>query len=120
MNSGASRDGDYRPRLASPAFSGDEKNMKMQVGGYTIYNNAIYYVQLKEDGVNLCKCSLDGTDTEVLKTYDAGRDCRGYQVIIGQGKILVSGKGYLFPEFNEEGEYMCMDSGIIQFVTDFK
>ena len=125
MDHGSNRDGDDHPRLVSRAFSEDEKYMKEQVAGYTIYDNAIYYVQLKEDGVDLCKCSLDGTNVEVLNTYNAGRDCRGcsiynYQIIIGQGKILVNGMGYLFPEFNEDGEYLCMDSGIIRFVTDFK
>ena len=96
-----------------------------KVGGFNIYNESIYYVQLKENGLDVCKCDLNGSNTEVLDTYTCDIDLSKnsyqsiYRVIIGQGKIYVSAIGDIFPK-DAPWDGWYMDYGSIQFMTDLK
>ena len=91
------------------------------VGGYTIYNDSIYFVQLKETGLDVCKCDLYGNDVKVIDSYEIGKDltdCTNYyfRIMIGQGKIYVTAAGYIF--YNDKGDYGFNEPGTVSFVTD--
>lgn len=105
----------YSEERGSDARIGD-------VGGVAVYEGSVYFVQLTTTGFDLCKCAPDGSGIEVIDSYYAGRDCTGggiydYQIMIGQGKILVIGNGYLFVD--EEADW-SRDFEYIEFVTDLK
>ena len=96
-----------------------------KVGGFTLYNNSIYYVQLKENGFDLCKCDTDGSNTEVLDTYICDKDLSKsyyqsvYNIMIGQGKIYVSAIGYIYPEDDYRSIY-DLEWDEIHFMTELK
>ena len=70
---------------------------------------------LNDHGFDICRCDLDGSNTEVLDSVDLGAECRdlyvgGIRIIIGQGRIVVSGFGLQ--------EQLGNDEGTICYVTD--
>ena len=93
------------------------------VGGFTIYNSSIYYIQLKENGFDICKCDLDASNIEVIDTYTCDKDLTKnyyqsiYRIMIGQGKIYVSAYGEIYPK---EEYYSHLEFGSIKYVTDLK
>ena len=96
-----------------------------KVGGFNIFNDNLYYVQLKEDGLDLCKSDLNGLNAEVIDTYTCDKDLtynKGqsvYRIMIGQGKIYVSANGYIFPRDDSAGS-RDLEKGEVHFVTDLK
>ena len=121
-----SHDENRNPYLAITNKS-DPKNPTIinQVGGYTIYEDEIIYVQLKDDGFDVCKCYADGSERAVLDTAVIDKSCIGcsngyYQVIVGQGKILVYASGFIHPYYREDGEFACFDLGHYTFVTKLR
>ena len=96
-----------------------------KVGGFNVYNESIYYIQLKENGLDVCKCDLDGSNIEVIDTYTCDKDLSKndyqsiYRVMIGQGKIYVVADGRIFPE-EEFSDTWNLYLGAIRFMTDLK
>ena len=92
-----------------------------KVGGFNLYNDSIYFVQLKENGFDVCKCDLDGSNIEVLDTYICDKDFTQnedqsvFRVMIGQGNIYVSafGRYYYGNDYNDR--FLEMN-----FVTELK
>ena len=85
------------------------------VDAYNINNGKIYYVLLTDHGFDICKCDLDGSNSEVLDSADLGTECRdvypgGIRIMIGQGKIVVSGFGMQ--------DQLGTEDGTIFYVTD--
>ena len=95
------------------------------VGGFTLYNDSLYFVLLKEDGFDLCKSDLEGSNIEVLDTYTCDKDLSKnyyqsiYKVMIGQGKIYVSAIGEVVAD-DEYYDYLNLHYDEIRFVTDLK
>ena len=95
------------------------------VGGFTLYNDSIYFVKLKENGFDLCKSDLEGSNIEVLDTYTCDKDLSKnyyqsiYSIMIGQGKIYVSAIGKITADedFYDNLDLIYDD---IRFVTDLK
>ena len=64
------------------------------IGCINIQDGAVYYVQLKEDGFDICKCNPDGSDIEVIDTYTDGLDYTVYshkaiRMCLSDNKIVV-------------------------------
>ena len=91
------------------------KEFMYYVDAINVHNGMLYYVLLNDHGFDICRCDLDGSNTEVLDSVDLGAECRdlyvgGIRIIIGQGRIVVSGFGLQ--------EQLGNDEGTICYVTD--
>ena len=91
------------------------------VGAANVHNGAIYYVHLLEDGFEVCKCSIDGTNVEVLDTYKDGVDYRDvemdtFKIAISDNKILVNSCDSYAKEGYVTGEWV---NGV-EFVTELR
>ena len=91
------------------------------VGAANVHNGAIYYVHLLEDGFEVCKCSIDGTNVEVLDTYKDGVDYRNvemdtFKIAISDNKILVNSCDSYAKEGYVTGEWV---NGV-EFVTELR
>ena len=74
--------------------SGGHPEEMYDIGCINIQDGAVYYVQLKEDGFDICKCNPDGSDIEVIDTYTDGLDYTVYshkaiRMCLSDNKIVV-------------------------------
>jgi hypothetical protein len=113
----------YNPRLFISSVEEEYYYQMDYVGGFNIFNDSIYYVQLTETGFDICKCDLYGKNTTVIDSYNAGKDLTGssmynYKIMIGQGKIYVTASGYIF--IDPDSDYGLLEPGSVSFVTDLE
>ena len=91
------------------------KEYTFYVDGINVYNGKLYYVLLTERGFDICRCDLDGSNSEVIDSADLGVDCRdmrtgAMRIMTGQGKILVT--------CSDMEPLLGADNDTVYYVTD--
>ena len=110
----------------SMLFVGERQHSIQNVGAFSLYNGSLYFVSLTDTGIDLCRSDLNGENIEIIDSMDLGRDCsradyHAFQLVIGQGKIMVIADGRIFlSEEQMSRDHVDLDVGRFTFVTDLK